>query len=78
MPLRNGTGPAGQGPRTGRGLGQGRGQFRGRQPKGFGMGPDGNCVCTNPECNHKVAHQRANPCYELKCPKCGSPMTRQR
>lgn len=58
----------------GRGLGQGGG--RGRQPGGFGLGPDGNCVC--PSCGEKVPHQRGVPCYEAECPKCGSRMTRER
>ena len=73
-PFRDGTGPAGQGPGTGRGLGQGGG--RGRQPGGFGLGPAGECIC--PQCGEKVPHQRGVPCYSLKCPKCGSPMIRER
>ena len=74
-PFRNGTGPVGQGPGTGRGLGQGGG--RGRQPGGFGLGPSGFCVCSNPDCKNKVPHQRGIPCYNLKCEKCGSPMVRE-
>lgn len=74
MPLGDGTGPAGQGPGTGRGLGQGGG--RGRQPGGFGLGPDGECVC--PKCGVKSPHQRGMPCFQQKCPKCDSPMTRAR
>ena len=74
MPNLDGTGPGGQ--RPGRGLGQGGGQ--GRQPGGFGMGPSGFCVCTNPDCNNKVPHQRGVACYDLKCEKCGSPMVRER
>jgi len=73
-PLKNGTGPAGQGPGTGRGLGRGGG--RGRQPGGFGLGPAGECIC--PKCGTKVPHERGVPCYTLKCEKCGSPMTRER
>lgn len=65
-PLRNGTGPAGQG--------LGRGGGRGRQPSGFGLGPGGECVC--PNCGTKTSHQRGVPCYEHKCPKCGQAMTR--
>jgi len=63
LPLRNGTGPA-----TGRDGGQGR------QPRGFGLGPGGECVC--PDCGTKAPHQRGVPCYEHKCPKCGQAMTR--
>ena len=47
--------------------------YRGRMG-GFGLGPGGECVC--PNCGTKVPHQRGVPCYTLKCPKCGSPMTR--
>ncbi len=48
---------------------------RGRQG-GYGLGPGGNCVC--PNCGEKAPHARGIPCYEQKCPKCGSPMTRER
>jgi len=73
MPNRNGSGPVGQGPGTGRGLGRGG---RGRQPGGFGLGPDGECVC--PKCGARVPHQWGIPCYEQRCPKCEQPMTRGR
>jgi len=55
----------------GRGLGRGLG--RGRMG-GFAQGPGGECVC--PKCGNRVAHQIGTPCYQQKCPKCGSPMTR--
>ena len=58
------------------GFGRGAGAGRGRQPGGFGLGPAGECVCT--KCGHTVAHTRGVPCYNMKCPKCGSPMTRKR
>lgn len=70
--MSNGEG-SGQRPGGGQGLGRGG---RGRQPGGYGLGPEGFCVCTNPECRHKVPHQRGIPCYTLKCERCGSPMTR--
>ncbi len=54
-----------------RGFGRGRGQGQ-----GFGLGPGGYCVC--PSCGEKVQHIRGTPCYNQKCPKCGSPMTRER
>ncbi len=66
--------------RRGLGLGQGRGfgsrtgEGRGRM-RGFATGPDGNCIC--PKCGYKEAHQTGIPCYQKKCPKCGSPMTRR-
>ncbi|MBN2032224.1 MAG: hypothetical protein JW836_03030 [Deltaproteobacteria bacterium] len=72
MPRGDGTGPRGQGAGTGRGMGGGRGA-RGRQG-GFGAGPGGDCVC--PSCGQRATHQTGIPCYEQKCPKCGTPMTR--
>ena len=57
--------------------GFGKMQWRGRMG-GFRMGPSGECVCTNPKCGYKVQHQRGIPCYQMKCPKCGNPMTRAR
>lgn len=71
MPRGDGTGPAGGGPGTGRGLGRGGG--RGRMG-GRGLGVGGECIC--PNCGHRVTHQRGTPCYEIRCPKCGSPMGR--
>jgi len=61
--------------RPGMGAGQGRGGGRGRMG-GFGAGPGGNCVC--PKCGKKVPHQQGAPCYQVRCPNCGTPMTRQR
>jgi len=58
---------------AGRGLGQGG---RGRQLRGFGLGPGGECIC--PQCGVRVLHKRGIPCYEHRCPKCGQPMTRVR
>ena len=49
---------------------------RGRQPGGFGLGPEGNCVC--PKCGTEAPHQRAVPCYEQTCPKCGEKMSRNK
>ena len=84
MPRRDGTGPAGQGPGSGRGMGRGAGRGMGRgagQGMGRmggsrpGAGPAGYCVCT--ACGERVAHQRGIPCYSLQCPKCGKPMVRE-
>lgn len=64
--------------RPGRGLGQGRGLGLGGGPRGrmggVGAGPTGECVC--PKCGHKQSHARGQPCYKLKCLKCGTSMTR--
>jgi hypothetical protein len=71
MPGGDGTGPAGGGPGNGRGLGRGagRGMMGGR-----GLGTGGECIC--PNCAYRATHQRGVPCYEGKCSKCGTPMTR--
>ena len=64
MPGGDGTGPTGQGPVGGGGRGR----------RGYGMGPGGDCICSN--CGHREPHHPATPCYTMKCPKCGAPMTR--
>lgn len=66
-------------PRFGRtvGLGAGRGRGRGRMGGPFAAGPGGACICSNPECKNEVFHQVGAPCYQMKCPKCGSPMVRK-
>lgn len=43
---------------------------------GLGLGPSGECIC--PNCSHRMAHTAGNPCYQIKCPQCGSSMTRAR
>ena len=67
----DGTGPRGQGAGKGRGM---RGGGQG-QKGGFSAGPGGYCICAN--CGEKAPHQLGKPCYEQKCPKCGSAMTRE-
>ncbi len=64
----------GAGMGRGRGLGAGRGGGGMGRMGGFAAGPGGYCVC--PKCGYKVEHQVGVPCYQQKCPKCGSPMTR--
>jgi len=68
MPFGDGTGPSGQGPKRGRGMGRG-----GRNRPG--AGPGGNCVC--PSCGTRVAHQAGAPCTSINCPKCGVVMVRE-
>ena len=78
MPRGDGTGPRGQGAGTGRDMGSGRaGQGRdgiGRGQGGsFAAGPGGYCVC--PNCGERAPHQLRSPCYNQRCPKCGTAMT---
>jgi len=40
-------------------------------------GPGGICICVNPNCRNEVPHRRGIPCYQMNCPKCGSPMIRK-
>lgn len=70
MPYGDGTGPLGQGPRTGRGMGRGRGRMRANYNLSGGY-----CVC--PSCGGKLAHQAGIPCSALYCPNCGERMVRQ-
>ena len=70
--------PRGRGMGRGVGLGGGGGVGRGRMGGPFAAGPGGTCLCTNPECKNEVAHVAGQPCYQTKCPKCGSPMIRKR
>ena len=51
-----------------------RGGGRG-QGGGFRAGPGGYCVC--PNCGKRESHQLRQPCYQMRCPQCGSLMTRE-
>jgi len=53
----------------------GGGGGRGRMG-GMGLGPGGNCVC--PKCGKTAPHQQGVPCFNMKCPSCGTAMARQR
>ena len=55
----------------GRGLGGGQGRNNGAQQ----AGPNGYCVC--PKCGYKIEHVVGRPCYDEKCAKCGTLMTRE-
>jgi len=73
MPRGDGTGPRGQGPKTGRGVGRGAGSVG--RGGGYAAGPGGLCHC--PNCGENEPHQLGNPCYMRQCPKCGASMIRQ-
>ncbi len=67
----------GMGRRGGRGGGGqgGRRQGSGRMGGASGGKPNGYCVCV--QCGHREPHERGMPCTQVRCPKCGSAMTRQ-
>jgi len=52
---------------------KGSGMGRNRQNAGLGQG--GSCVC--PVCHTRVAHRQGTPCYEMTCPDCGAPLSRE-
>ncbi|MBP6940760.1 MAG: hypothetical protein KBB65_03220 [Syntrophorhabdaceae bacterium] len=51
-----------------------KGQRRGMGRWGHG-GPPTNCVC--PRCGILVPHEPGVPCFQRRCPQCGSFMARQ-
>jgi predicted Fe-Mo cluster-binding NifX family protein len=59
----------------GNGGGQGRGQGRGRMGGPQAGAGTGFCICT--KCGHREPHQRAVPCVQKQCPKCGTALTRE-
>jgi len=64
MPGGDGTGP----------ILRGRGLGRGRMGGQLSAGPGGICIC--PKCGYEKQHIRVQPCNQMKCPKCGSLLTR--
>jgi hypothetical protein len=68
-------GGGGRGGNAGRGGGRGGGRGPGRGGGPAAAGPGGYCVC--PSCGARQAHTVGVPCYQIKCPKCGAPMTRE-
>ena len=56
----------------------GGGRGRGGQGGPYRGGPGGICTCTNPDCEYEEEHQVGKPCYQQKCPQCGSAMIRKR
>jgi len=63
-------------PSFGKGFGwQRKGKFKETIKEAQGKGPEGNCIC--PKCGHKQKHERGTPCSTIKCPKCGTHLTRE-
>ena len=60
---------------AGSGGGAGRGQGLGRKGGPKAAGPGGYCIC--PSCGYREPHERAVPCYQKKCPQCGTVMMRE-
>ena len=73
MPRNDEMGSRGQGPGTGRKMWPGTGD-RSRS-RGRLTGPDGYCIC--PKCGERLPHQLGISCFDVKCPKCSSMMTRE-
>jgi Na+-translocating ferredoxin:NAD+ oxidoreductase subunit B len=67
--------PFGFGKGGGRGRGGGKGNGRLGKGRRFVNNRLENCIC--PSCGITTHHQRGVPCFQTKCPSCGSPMTRQ-
>jgi hypothetical protein len=65
----------GDGGGRGGGSGRGRGAGPGRMGGPQAAGPGGYCTC--PSCGHRVKHGAGQPCYNKKCPKCGTQMVRE-
>ncbi len=64
-------GGGGRGGGAGRGAGRGPGRMGGSKA----AGPGGYCVC--PSCGHRESHEVGVPCYQKKCPQCGTQMVRE-
>ncbi|MBD3354584.1 cation diffusion facilitator family transporter [Candidatus Woesearchaeota archaeon] len=51
-----------------------RTEWKGRMG-GRALGPGGKCTCL--KCGKIIPHKAGTPCYKIKCPECGSFMTRK-
>ena len=71
MPFRFGRGGR-KGHRGGRG---GRKPIRRGIDRRFGGDRPENCIC--PSCGTILLHKPGSPCFQMRCPQCGTAMTRQ-
>lgn len=74
MPRGDGRGPAGPGFGQGANRNNAPKGGRGRNQGPLQAGPAGDCVC--PNCQKRMPHNRSMPCNTIKCPDCGTLMTR--
>jgi len=61
--------------RRGGGMSHERGTGRRGSGKSYGPGRPENCIC--PSCNTILSHQQGRPCFQIKCPNCGTYLVRQ-
>jgi Na+-translocating ferredoxin:NAD+ oxidoreductase subunit B len=67
MPIRFG--------RHGRGIGHEIASGHRRFGRPFGAGRPENCIC--PACNTILPHKAGRPCFQIRCPNCGTFLVRQ-
>ena len=70
----NSTRPAEKNPVIGSGIKTGKGRTGDVAEHGPVERSVGNCLC--PNCGYKVKHRAGKPCYDVKCRRCGTAMTR--
>lgn len=66
----------GRGKGRGQGSGSDRGQGGGRRqnPRGLQGGVVQEDLCVCPQCGQRAPHTLGSPCFNIKCPQCGSAM----
>ena len=65
-----------RGGQGGKGRGSGR-RFRLGRKRASSELEQQNIRCICPECGRSVPHQQRVQCFKLRCPQCGSAMTRK-
>jgi len=54
---------------------QRKGKFKDNVEGAVGLGPEGDCICSN--CGYRKKHKGGVPCSKIKCPKCGKTLERK-